>query len=513
MKLVSSLQALLQRVKILAKFAILPTFLYLCGCEQPQKVQVQPPVEPPAPPPTELSRAIYSAHLQLDPQFVKAVADAAPVRDLFTGLMIYNPQGEVVFGVAKSVSSKDGKIWQIELDENAKWSNGEAVTAYDFSESWRRLASPSNASPLAPYLIYMDIINAKEVITGEFDPEQLGVEAKSATLLEVQLKKTNFQFPKMLAHTALLPTYQGQKPTSEQLISNGKYHIKEQTKISLALESRDPELAFKTVRYQLIGTVQNPDRFDIIENPLESYQRNLVALPRLCTYFYEFNFEDKYLSKKEFRQAIRAMISSSEISRDLGIPNHWALPKTMVTNQERQMLPISVEQLFHKLGVDPAHPIQLTLTYDDEGQHRQIAQRIARTLGQSDLFRVTLQPVDWKLLLTKRDGHNFQFIRSGWCGDYDDPALFLMPFHSQSPDNKSGYHNEMVDRQLEKLQASHDSKERTQIISSIIKQLENDVAILPLFQYQRRIAISPEIRGVELNNTSEVIYSKDLYRQ
>lgn len=186
----------------------------------------------------------------------------------------------------------------------------------------------------------------------------------------------------------------------------------------------------------------------------------------------------------------------------------------MLPELPRRPSTASAEQLFHQLGIDANHRLTLTLTHDAQAQHKYIADRIARTLGQSDLFRVNTEAVEWKQLLAKREEKAFQFIRSGWCADYDDPALFLTPFHSHSPDNKSGYRNPKVDALLEQLQQTpSDQAKRHKLITEIVNILENDAVILPLFQYQRRIVIAPSLRGVAMGNSSEVIYSKDLYRQ
>lgn len=493
---------------IYAVFCLLLTV----GCEQekPQGTQTRL-VELHSP--TQLTRAIYSAHLQLDPHFVKAIADTAPLRDLLVGLMMFNPQGQVVPAIGKTFFSEDGMLWHIDLDENAKWSNGESVTAEDFVSSWRRLADPSQKSPLSRYLTYMGIKNAKKIITGERSIEELGVTAINLHQLQIQLEQPNFQLPKMLAHIALLPTYQGKKPAlNQEFISNGEYKIKSHTQHTLILEALFPELPFQTVRYQLLTTVQNPDRFDIIENPLENYQRDLVYLPRLCTYFYEFNLQDSLLKRKEIRKAIRSMISSSEVGRNLGIPSNVLLPNSLISN-DFPPFHTSAEQFLNSLGNELSSPIKLLLTYDNQGLHPTIAYRVARTLGQSDLFRVQLQAVDWKQLLAKRQQKSFQLIRSGWCADYPDPMVFLLPFHSESPDNKMGYYNPIVDQKLSLLPQISNSFERDKLIFEIIQQLDNDVVVIPLFQQQRKLSIAPDIIGVERKNSSEVIYSKDLYRQ
>ncbi|MCT8569999.1 peptide ABC transporter substrate-binding protein [Glaesserella parasuis] len=461
-----------------------------------------------------LSRAIYATELQLDPHFVRISAEAGVVRDLFLGLMAFDPKGQIQNAVAKEWFSEDGKNWLFILDENAKWSNDQAVTSADFVASWQRLSDPKNASPLAHYLVYMGIVNSRAVLAGELPPDALGVKALNPYTLQVQLEKANYQLPKMLAHSALLPTYLGQKPNSTDLVSNGSYRVEHLEKNLLQLKARDKNTPFQVVQYHLITSVQNPSRFDIIENPLENYHQHEKRFARLCNYFYEFNFNDPLFAQKPIRQAVRAMISPIEISKGNGIPSHLMIPKQLFSEMGHSLSHTNVEQLLNEQGIHSGNPLKLTLSYDRQGQHSQIAERIVRALGQSELFRVQLQAVSWEELLAKREHKDFQLIRSGWCADYPDPVLFLTQFHSQSPDNKSSYSNAKVDELLLQLQEQPlDTAKRQRIIATIAHQLEEDVAILPLFQYQRRMSIAPTIQGFDEQNASETIYSKDLTRQ
>ncbi|WP_373777520.1 peptide ABC transporter substrate-binding protein [Glaesserella sp.] len=503
--------------KRLAKVAV--SLWLLSGCDDvtitippssEQKTEAKTALKP-----VELQRVLYGTTWQFDPHFVQNTAQGALLRDLLVGLVAFNAKGETVPAIADEWFSEDGKKWQFILKETARWSNDEPVTAADFMASWQRLSNPQYRSPLAHYLIYMGVENAKAVIAGEKPVSDLGVQALNEHTLQITLQQPNYQLPRMLAHLALLPTYQGLKPEAEQVfISNGSYKIAGQTKDKINLQAIEMDTPFQQVVYRLAMNGTTLQNTDIVENPTENHLPNSVKLPRLCTYFYEFNFADPIMRKREVRQAIRAMVSSAEISQDLGMPNHLVLPKTMLSEQERQLSTASSEQLLHQLGIEAGQPIKISLTYDNQGQHAVIAERIGRTLGQSDLFRVSLQPVDWQQLLEQREQKAFQLIRSGWCADYDDPLLFLNQFHSASPDNKSNYKNEIVDKQLEQLHKEALTKEqRDQLILNIVYQLEYDVAILPLFQYQRKMVIDPSIRGVNPLNASEVIYSKDLYRQ
>ncbi|WP_052301762.1 peptide ABC transporter substrate-binding protein [Actinobacillus ureae] len=460
-----------------------------------------------------LKRAVYAERLRVDAHFIRTADEAAFARDIFAGLVEFNEKGQIVPALAKNWFSENNKDWLFILDDSAKWSNGESVTADDFVASWQRLAEPQNVSPLAPYLVYMGIENAKEIAEGKKPVSELGVKALNPHSLQIKLTKPNAQLVKMLGHSALLPSFKGEMPKLSSLVTSGAYRIAEISDRSAKLQAVKNGLDFAKVEYYAISDLQAIKQFDVIENPLQSQQHNIWEFPRLCTYYYEFNFADPQLKKKEVRQALKAIVLSARIPHLYGVANFSVLPRNMQAAISRQWAPVVVEPLLAQAGINVQNPLKLTLLYDDHGRHSAIANQMVRTLGESDLLQIQPQGVSWEQFLALREQKSFQLSRAGWCAEYADPLPFLLHFHSQSPDNKSNYANEMVDKQLEHLQNEKLSEEqRQQLIHSIVQQLEQDVAILPMFQYHRKVALDSTILGIDLHNDSEVIYSKHLYR-
>ena len=100
----------------------------------------------------------------LDPQKVEGTPESAILRDLFEGLVTSGSKGEVVPGVAESWETKDNKHYVFHLRKDAKWSNGEPVTAHDFVYAFQRAVDPKTASPYSWYLEMPTIANATEII-------------------------------------------------------------------------------------------------------------------------------------------------------------------------------------------------------------------------------------------------------------------------------------------------------------------------------------------------------------
>src|SRR5215217_7981544 len=75
------------------------------------------------------NRGIDADPETLDPHKTSSVVESTILRDLLEGLVIYNTKAEVVPGAAESWTvSDDGRTYRFRL-RDAKWSNGEPVTA------------------------------------------------------------------------------------------------------------------------------------------------------------------------------------------------------------------------------------------------------------------------------------------------------------------------------------------------------------------------------------------------
>ena len=139
---------------------------------------------------------LLDAIKSFDPQINTDVEGSDMLRNLFEGLYNEDGNGELVPGVALDHTlSDDGLTYTFNLRTDAKWSNGEPVTANDFVYAWRRLADPATASEYAWYMELMQVENAAAVIAGEMPTDQLGVRAVDDHTLEVKITTPPALFP------------------------------------------------------------------------------------------------------------------------------------------------------------------------------------------------------------------------------------------------------------------------------------------------------------------------------
>ncbi len=106
---------------------------------------------------------LLDAIKSMDPQINTDVEGSGIMRSLFEGLYNEDQEGGLVPGVATSYELSDDKTtYTFHLRDNAKWSNGDPVTAGDFVYAWKRLADPATASEYAWYMELMQVKNAAE---------------------------------------------------------------------------------------------------------------------------------------------------------------------------------------------------------------------------------------------------------------------------------------------------------------------------------------------------------------
>ena len=183
----------------------------------------------------------------LDPHKAEGVSSSNIMRDLFEGLTSETPDGEVIPGAAESWDiSDDGRQYVFQIRKEARWSNGDPVTAHDFVYGLRRCVDPLTASKYSQILA--PIKNAEAVVAGELPADQLGVRALDDHTLEVTLESATPYFLGLLNHASTYPVH---KPSVERhgvgftrpgnLVSNGAYVLKDWTVQSHITLVRNPE--------------------------------------------------------------------------------------------------------------------------------------------------------------------------------------------------------------------------------------------------------------------------------
>jgi oligopeptide transport system substrate-binding protein len=217
------------------------------SCTQLQQPKVEPFYAVTVPPPKqELRWSNGKAPKSIDPAKALAAPETDLVRAVYEGLTDLDGRSlREVPGVAERwESSDDLKTWTFYLRKEARWSNGDRITAADFVASWKRLAGMREKA--ANNYLFQNIVGmgskTPDPETGEpldfippTDPTSAGTETKPGDLLS----RTQLQLPSnSAAQPQPLPSA---TPTRSPAPAKfGAEAIDEQTlKVQLVLPDRD----------------------------------------------------------------------------------------------------------------------------------------------------------------------------------------------------------------------------------------------------------------------------------
>ena len=471
----------------------------------------------------------------LDPHKVEGVPESDIITNLLEGLLTTDNAGHLVPGVAQSWDRQQN-VWTFTLRPDARWSNGEPVTAQDFVYSWQRLADPKTASPYASYLQYAHIANVDEILAGRQPPTALGVKAIDAQHLQVTLSQPVPYFTTMLANTALKPVYRpaieqwGDKWTRpEHYVGNGAFTLSNWVVNEKIVLKRNPHYwdnahtVIETVTFLPISSeVSDVNRYrsggvDITNSaiPPELYpmlKKELGAQmrvsPYLCTFYYELNNRRAPFDDARVRAAVKLTLDRQIIAEKVmgqgQIPAFSLTPPYTdggqfsapdwfrLTQAERNA---QAKQLLADAGYSEQKPLSFTLLYNTSDQNKKQAIAAASMWKKNLGANVTLQNQEWKTMLNTRHEGNYDVARATWCADYNEPSSFLNMMLSDASTNTGFYRSPAFDALIARSLNTADDKQRAAIYQQAEAQLDKDSALVPVYYRVSVRLVKPWVGG------------------
>ncbi|MDO5631368.1 MAG: peptide ABC transporter substrate-binding protein [Paracoccus sp. (in: a-proteobacteria)] len=485
----------------------------------------------------------------LDPAKNTDVEGSDALRNLFEGLMNEDAHGAMVPGLAESVDESDDKLTYTFHLRDAKWSNGEPVTAGDFVYAWQRVVNPETASEYAWFIELMNVVNASEIVKGEAAPDTLGVRAIDDKTLEVKLTTPTPYFIKTLSHATTFPVPQavieaeGDNWTQPgKLVSNGAYTLQSHNLGVDITMVKNPQywdadnVVMETVRGVTVNdnnvalTRYLAGELDRVQIPAGQYPRlsaeypdQAISLPYACSYAYVMNLSDKgpeALKDVRVRQALQLGLnrdvlvdqvlqggqSAAYVWTPTAIEGFVApdLPIMHMTQAERTA---EAQRLLTEAGYGPDNPVRLTLQYNTDENHRKLAiaaQQFWRPLG----VEITLNNVEWKVHTDRLQNQDFEIARYAWCGDYNEASTFLDWFQTGGY-NSGKWSNAEYDQLMADSKTADDA---APLYTRAEEILAAEVPAVNVYHYAKVDMISPRIKGLPTDNVLNTWYAKDLYR-
>ncbi|PJG59010.1 ABC transporter substrate-binding protein [Aeromonas cavernicola] len=496
----------------------------------------------------ELVKGNGAEPASLDPHKTEGVPESQILRDLFEGLISSGPKGEVLPGVAQSWETKDNKHYLFHLRKNAKWSNGDPVTAHDFEYAFKRAVDPKTASPYAWYLEIPTIINASDIIAGKKPAETLGVKAIDDYTFEVQLEKAVPYFVSMLSRTTTYPVPKkviaqfGDKWTQPgNMVSNGAYALSQwvvNERIEVERNKHywnDAKTVINQVTYLPIDNNADLNRYlagevDMTyQMPIERFKQmkkekpdELKVTGYVGTYFYTFNVKRKPYDDVRVRTALTYAIDRNVIAdKVMGQgqqPAYGLVPDfvdgfkptapewSKLTQAERNT---QAKGLLSEAGYGPGNPLKLDLLYNTDDNHKRVAVAVASMWKQLGV-EVSLVNQEWKTYLDSLKQGQFDVARRGWIADYNEASSLLDLMQTTHGNNDGKYSNPAFDQLMDSSRDQVDAAARSKVYQQAEALLAKDMPIAPIYQYVTARMVQPYVGGYPANPLDE-LHSKEMY--
>ena len=475
----------------------------------------------------------------IDPHIVTGVPEHHILISLCEGLTIPNPNPNdmngYMAGTAESWTiSDDGKEYIFNINKNAKWSNGEPVTADDFVWSWKRILTASLGSQYPDMLYYL--VGAYEYHNGLIDDfDQVGVKSVDKHTLKVNLKNPTPFFLGLLSHYSTWPVHKdtvlkfgdiddrnGEWTRPGNFVCNGPFQLKTWELNNKIVVEKNPHyydasmVRLNEIHYYPVSNVMTEDRMFragqlhltstlpsqkcpiyIEENP------NLRIDPYMGTYFYRINTENEVLKDVRVRKALAYSIDRQllvdKVTKCGQIPAYSFTPpgsNGYQPNTEIPFDPILAKSLLEEAGFSEQNPFpKLEILFNTNEDHRKLALAVQQMWQINLGIEVELVNQDWKVYLNREMIGDFQISRAGWIGDYEDPNTFLDLMRPNRGNNKTGWENMEYDALVEKANTINNQAERYELLYQAEEILIENMPVIPLYTYVRAYQLSPDVKG------------------
>lgn len=495
-----------------------------------------------------------SASAPLDTIDISKATGYGQTGNVFESFYRLGKNGQPTAGLAKKATvSADGLTWTFTL-RNAKWSNGDQITAQDFVYSWRRSLTPKTASPYA--YLFSGVKNADAISKGKLPVEQLGIKALDNKTVEISLEKPIAYFKVLMAYPLFGPQNQkvvekyGKKyaTNSKYMVYSGPFVIKDWTGTSdkWSFQKNPNYWDKKQVKLDKISykVVSNPntgyelyqqDKLDM--TPLSSQQvknyknsSEFKQYPYSYVAFLAYNFNatnaanKKALNNQNIRRALSLALDRKVLTKKV-FGDGSQVPTGFVANDLAKN---------PQTGVDFAkeQAVTKTVAYDANLAKKYWRKGLAETglkeltfniLASSDTptndaltqylqsqytkvlpgLKVKVQNIPGKSALERARKGEFDIYVSGWGGDFNDPITFLQIPLTGTSYNYGNYSNSEYDRLIAKAtnEDANDKLARWNDLVAAAKLFNSQQGVSPLYQQTTAYLQKKRVKGI-IHNTA-----------
>lgn len=470
--------------------------------------------------------AVNTLPTTLDPTKGQSIGDNE-IQHAVTEGLTRNTAGDVKPGIAESWDeSEDGLTYTFHLRKDAKWSDGEPITAADFEYSWKRLVNPETASPYA--FIGDCLKNGQAIEQGNMDVEELGVKAVDDTTLEVTLEHPTSYFLSLIGSSGQFAPLRQDivekygtdfAATSEKNVYSGPFVMTSSEDNVWTFAKNDNYWDKDSINLDKceLNYVENTDTqlsmyeagdLDYVQVPtayVSDYKDKAEVFANGNVDFCYINSksDNPVLGNKNFRLALNYALNRNDYNKLANADTYTAfnglvfpgLQAKGTTYGEAYDLnsysyPLDGDQdkateylnaAMQELGIANASDITVEVVTTDADSSKRIVETLQEQWQNALGINVKIRQVTYADIYGKVfPEHDYEIGYGGWGSDYDDPYSYLELFKGDSSYNYSQYENPEVDQLLIASQDEPDTDKRMDELNQVEQDILADGAFVPL---------------------------------
>ncbi|MEJ6347672.1 peptide ABC transporter substrate-binding protein [Holzapfeliella sp. He02] len=453
------------------------------------------------------------------------------LNNVYEGLYRQDKDNQLALAGAseKPEVSQDGLTYKFKLRQDAKWSNGDPVTAKDYVYSWQRTVEPETASQYA--YLFEPVANAADITAGKKDKSELGIKAVGDYELEITLNQATPYFERLLAFPSFFPQNQavaekfGKDYTTKSANSvyngpfvldgfdgpgtdttwtyakNDQYWDKDNVKVNTINVNVVKESATSLNLFN-DGQADNI----VLTGELAQQNRNnpqFKALEDARTSYLEYNQRDQNskFRNENLRKAIGYSIDRTALANailgDGSLPSTSLVPKGTMTSPDGKDFAEAVnagisfdaakakehwEKAKQELGITS---LDFSILASDSDSSKKVIEYLQSAIQSNlDGVKVTLNPVPFSVRLDRSKSGNFDVVLGGWGADYLDASSFTDLLVTGNSYNRGQWSNSEYDELIKasKITDVNDATKRFEDLINADRLLSNTQGITPLYQ-------------------------------
>lgn len=486
----------------------------------------------------ELNLVIPSEPPSLHPGLATDSTSSAILNNVFEGLTT-RKGSEVVNAAAEDISISDDQITYTIKLRDAKWSNGDPVTAYDFEYAWKWVLNPENASEYASMLY--PIKNAEAYNKGKAKVEDVGIKVEDDKTLVVTLEQPTPYFLEMLAFKTYFPVNKNvaeKNPkwyteAGEDYVTNGPFLLDSWNHNKDITLKKNPDywdaanVALEKVNITMVESEQTATtmfdngEIDFLGSPFQTVALDAIDQYKsegilkikdyAAIYVYKFNTTDEILKNKNIRRALALAIDRQSlidnITKGEQKPALGMVPVAIKGFEEDrgyfkdndvEEAKKALEQGMKELGISKPEDLKITISFNTSEAHAAIAQFIQENWRKNLGINATLDNSEWQVYLDKLSNLDYQVGRLGWIADYNDAYTFLEQYDSaQNGNNDTGWENPEYTRLLRESNKETDPEKRLELLKQAEAIIIEEMPVAPIYYYTNLSVAKDYVKNME----------------